>query len=104
MISTGVILNIINSFHRKIMNPAFLDIMALLADCFIGLLSDLGWCAYAVYGNLGMDTKVLLLVLAVPGNHLFKEPLAHVLFHHEHTGEKLFRPVLACFLWKRRLM
>jgi V/A-type H+-transporting ATPase subunit I len=46
-----------------------------------------------------MDTKVLLLVLAVPlGIIFFKEPLAHVLFHHEHTGEKVFPSGFGMFL------
>lgn len=98
MISTGVILNIINSFHRKDYESGILGHYGIVGGLFYWIVVGLG-LKYAVYGNLGMDTKVLLLVLAVPlGIIFFKEPLAHVLFHHEHTGEKLFPSGFGMFL------
>ena len=98
MMSTGVILNIVNSFHRKDYESGILGHYGIAGGLFYWITVGLG-LKYAVYGNLGMSTEVLILLLAVPlGIIFFKEPLAHVLFHHEHTDEKLFPSGIGMFL------
>lgn len=98
MISTAVILNIVNSFHCKDYASGILGHYGIVGGLFYWTSIGLG-LKYAVYGNLGVSTEVLILLLAVPlGVIFFREPLSHLLFQRERTGEKLFPEGIAMFV------
>ncbi|GAK55003.1 H(+)-transporting two-sector ATPase [Candidatus Vecturithrix granuli] len=98
MISAAVILNIINSFHRKDYASGILGHYGIVGGLFYWITIGLG-LKYAIYGNLGVSTEVLILFLAVPlGIIFFREPLSYLLFKHEGTEEKLFPEGIAMFV------
>ena len=99
MISIGIILNIINSFQRKDYESGILGHYGIVGGLFYWIVIGLG-LKYAVYGNLGMSTKVLIILLAIPLGIIFlKEPLGYVLFkEHREPGEKMFPSGIGMFI------
>ena len=92
MISVGIILNILNSFRRKDYESGILGHYGIVGGLFYWISVGLG-LKYAVYGHLGMSTKALILVLAIPlGVIFFKEPLGHMLFKKGHGSEEPLFP------------
>ncbi len=90
MISSGVILNIVNSFQRKDYESGILGHYGIVGGLFYWISVGLG-VKYAIYGDLGMSANVLIILLAVPlGVIFFKEPLGHILFKKEEEEGKIF--------------
>ncbi len=91
MISAGVILNIINSFQQKDYASGILGHYGIFGGIFYWMIVAFG-IKYAIYGDLGMSTRVLIILLAIPLGVVFcREPLEHVLFKKDHEGEgKIF--------------
>ncbi|PID58646.1 hypothetical protein CSB45_03630 [candidate division KSB3 bacterium] len=99
MISAGIILNILNSFRRKDYEAGILGHYGIIGALFYWLSVGLG-LKYAVYGDFGISSKALILLLGMPlGVIFFKEPLAHILFKKEDGGdESMFPSGIGMFL------
>ncbi|MBD3307120.1 hypothetical protein GF339_11900 [candidate division KSB3 bacterium] len=99
MISLGVILNIINAFQRKDYESVVLGHYGIVGGLFYWITVGLG-LKYAVSGDLGMSTRALIVLLAIPlGILFFREPLGH-LFFQNHAGARrsLFPSGIGMFL------
>ncbi len=84
MISAGVIFNIVNSFQRKDYESGILGHYGIFGGIFYWMVVAAG-LKYAISGDLGMSTRVLIIVLALPLSVIFfREPLGHVLFKNDH--------------------
>ncbi len=96
MISTSIILNIINSFRRKDYESGILGHYGIIGGLFYWITVGLG-VKYAVYGDLGISTEALIVLLGVPlGVMFFREPLGHVLFKKH--DEKMFPEGVGMFV------
>ena len=96
MISAAIILNIINSFRRKDFESGILGHYGIVGGLFYWIAVGLG-VKYAVYGDLGMSSRALILLLAIPmGVIFFREPLGHVLFKKQ--DEKMFPAGVGMFI------
>lgn len=88
MISTGVVLNIINAFRRKDYESGILGHYGIVGGVFYWMCVGLG-LKYAIQGHLGVSTTTLMLLLAVPLSGIFfREPLGHLLFKKQHDDEE----------------
>ncbi|MCP4398540.1 MAG: hypothetical protein GY801_14745 [bacterium] len=99
MISAGIILNILNSFRRKDYESGILGHYGIVGGLFYWISVGLGM-KYAVYGNLGVSVKALILLPAIPlGVIFFKEPLGHILFKKDRdAAEPLFPSGIGMFV------
>jgi V/A-type H+-transporting ATPase subunit I len=98
MISAGIVMNVINSFQRKDYESGILGHYGIFGGLFYWICVGLG-LKYAVYGNLGIRTDVLILLLAVPlGVIFFKEPLGYILFKRHERKEKIFPSGVGLFV------
>ncbi|PIE33390.1 hypothetical protein CSA56_11970 [candidate division KSB3 bacterium] len=96
MISAAVILNVVNSFRKKDFETGLLGHYGIVGGLFYWTTVGLG-IKYAVYGHLGLSTKALILLLAIPlGVMFFREPLGHVLFKKH--DEKMFPAGVGMFV------
>jgi V/A-type H+-transporting ATPase subunit I len=85
MISTGVMLNIINSFMRKDYENGILGQYGIVGGLFYWLCVGFG-LKYAVQGHLGMSVTTAIVLLAIPlAGIFFREPLGHIFF--KNSGE-----------------
>lgn len=100
MISTGVILNIINAFSRKDYEDGVLGHYGIVGGLFYWMCVGLG-LKFAVQGNLGISTTTAILLLAIPLSGIFfREPLGHLLFkkHGDEAGGKIFPSGVGMFI------
>jgi len=97
VVSTGVIMNIVNSFQRKDYEDGILGHYGIVGALFYWIAVGLG-LKYTIHGQLGMSAEVLILLLAVPlGVIFFREPLGHLLFKHGEGG-KIFSSGIGIFV------
>ncbi len=97
VVSTGVIINIINSFRCKNYEDGILGHYGIVGGLFYWIAVGLG-LQYSIRGHLGMSTEVLILLLAVPlGVLFFRAPLGHLLFKHG-EGRKIFSSGIGIFV------
>ncbi|GAK54666.1 H(+)-transporting two-sector ATPase [Candidatus Moduliflexus flocculans] len=98
VISGGIVLNIINSFRLKDYASGILGHYGIVGGLFYWTAIGLG-LKYAIYGNLGVSTEALILLLGLPlGVMFFREPLEHIFFSaHKHDG-KMFPSGVFMFL------
>lgn len=98
VISGGIVLNIINSFRLKDYAAGILGHYGIVGGLFYWTAIGLG-LKYAIYGNLGVSTEALILLLGLPlGVMFFREPLEHIFFSaHKHDG-KMFPSGVFMFL------
>jgi V/A-type H+-transporting ATPase subunit I len=98
MISVGVILNIVNSFQRKDYESGILGHYGIAGGLFYWITVGLG-LKYAIYEDLGMSTKAIIFLLAIPlGVIFFKEPLGYFLFKKHEAEEKIFPSGVGMFV------
>jgi V/A-type H+-transporting ATPase subunit I len=92
MISLGVLINIINAFQRKDYESVVLGHYGIVGGLFYWISVGLG-IKYAVSGDLGMSTRALILLLAIPlGILFFREPLGHFFFRQQRGDTKKILP------------
>ena len=98
MVSTGIILNIVNVLRKKDYETFLLGHYGIVGGLFYWTMIGLG-VKYAVYGKLGLTTEAVLVILGIPlGIIFFREPLGHLIFKKDSHGEKLFPAGIAMFL------
>ena len=98
MISGGIVLNIINSFRLKDYASGILGHYGIVGGLFYWTAVGLG-LKYAIYGNLGVSTEVLIVLLGLPlGVMFFREPLEHMFFSAHAHGGKVFPSGVLMFL------
>ena len=98
MITTGIILNIVNAFRRKDYETGILGHYGIFGGLFYWICVGLG-LKYAIQGHLGIRTEILILLLAVPlGMIVFREPLGHFLSKKHGGEEKIFPSGVGLFV------